>query len=84
MEFLLAQFAEFYIKVYTSSPTLANDYAVMITGLKNTGTIKANVNQNYIQPNWKLKAVKLKVGGRATIYEDTKIKIRCPVKKFKR
>ena len=56
----------------------------MITGLKNTGTIKANVNQNYIQPNWKLKAVKLKVGGRATIYEDTKIKIRCPVKKFKR
>ena len=56
----------------------------MITGIKDVGMIKANVNQNYIQQTWKLKTVKLKVGGRATIYEDTKIKIRCPVKKFKR
>ena len=55
-----------------------------IADTNQVGTIKANVNQNYIQPSWKLKTVKLKVGGRATVYEGTKVKIRCPVKKFKR
>ena len=54
------------------------------SGIGQTGIIRANVNQDYIQQSPKLKTVKLKVGGQATIYEDTKIKIRCPVKKFKR
>ena len=56
----------------------------IVSGTGATGIIRANVDQDYIQPSWKLKTVKLKVGGQATIYEDTKIKIRCPVKKFKR
>ena len=56
----------------------------IVPAMGSTGIIRSNMNQNYIQRSWKAKTVKLKVGGRATIYEDTKIKIRCPVKKFKR
>jgi hypothetical protein len=61
-----------------------NNHHIIYGGTENVGTIKANVNQKYMQPTWKLKTVRLKVGGRATVYEGTKIKIRCPVKKFKR
>ena len=67
----------------TNIPNIVSKYPT-ITDTNQVGTIKANVNQNYIQPSWKLKTVKLKVGGRATVYEGTKVKIRCPVKKFKR
>ena len=59
-------------------------FKLIFVGSKSDSLIKANVNQNYDQPSWKLKTVRLKVGGRATIYEGTKLKIRCPVKKFKR
>ncbi|XP_059081063.1 protein madd-4-like isoform X2 [Tigriopus californicus] len=44
-------------------------------------TIKANFYQAYVQEPGK-KTVQLKVGGHATVYEGTKVKIACPVKKF--
>ncbi|XP_071743859.1 protein madd-4 isoform X1 [Lepeophtheirus salmonis] len=47
-------------------------------------SIKANFNQNYIQTDPTKKTVKLKVGGKASVYVGTKLKIRCPVKKFDR
>ena len=46
--------------------------------------IKANVNQMYEQRSLNQNIVKLKVGGQATVFKGTKLKIRCPVKKFKR
>ena len=42
------------------------------------------MNQMYEQQNLKQKTVKLKVGGQATVYKGTKLKIRCPVKKYER
>ncbi len=45
--------------------------------------IKANLNQAYVQDPAET-TVKIKVGGRATLYEGTRLKIRCPVKKFDR
>ena len=50
---------------------------------KKSPEIRSDMRQNYVQ-NPKDKSVKLKVGGRATIYEGTKVKIRCPVKRFDR
>jgi hypothetical protein len=45
--------------------------------------IRANLNQDYVQAG-REKSVRLKVGGRATLLHGTNVKIRCPVKKFKR
>ena len=45
--------------------------------------IRAKERQNFVQDPSE-RTVKLRVGGRATIYEGTKVKIRCPVKKFDR
>ena len=44
--------------------------------------IKANTGQNYVQGHEK--SVRLKVGGRAVIFEGSKVKVRCPVKRFDR
>jgi len=44
--------------------------------------IKANLDQDYIQTDPYLKVVKLKVGGRATVYVGTTLKVRCPVKQY--
>ena len=49
-----------------------------------TPIIKANVNQMYEQHSLKQNTVKLKVGGQASVFKGTKLKIRCPVKKFQR
>ena len=38
----------------------------------------------YEQRSLNQNIVKLKVGGQATVFKGTKLKIRCPVKKFKR
>ena len=46
--------------------------------------IKANVNQIYEQTNLNQHTVRLKIGGQATVFKGTKLKIRCPVKKFDR
>ena len=46
--------------------------------------IKANVNQIYEQTNPNQHTVRLKIGGQATVFKGTKLKIRCPVKKFDR
>lgn len=46
--------------------------------------IKANLNQVYEQLNIHQMTVKLKVGGVAKVFKGTKLKIRCPVKKFER
>ena len=47
-------------------------------------SIKADLGQNFVQKRDGPRTVKLKVGGRATLYEGTKVKIRCPVKRFDR
>ena len=47
-------------------------------------TIKSKTDQNYIQSSTAVKTIKLKVGGKATVYQGTKLKIRCPVKKVSR
>ena len=44
--------------------------------------IKAKENQNFVQSDPGQTAVKLKVGGVATVYEGTTIKISCPVKQY--
>ena len=46
--------------------------------------IKANVNQVYEQTSLNQHTVRLKIGGQATVFKGTKLKIRCPVKKFDR
>ena len=46
--------------------------------------IKANVNQIYEQTHLGQHTVRLKIGGQATVFKGTKLKIRCPVKKFDR
>jgi hypothetical protein len=50
---------------------------------KKKGAIRANLDQVYVQDPSE-KTVKIKVGGRAKVYEGTKLKIRCPVKRFER
>ena len=52
------------------------------TATSNQPVIKANSGQNYVQGHEK--SVRLKVGGRAVLYEGAKVKIRCPVKRFDR
>jgi len=47
-------------------------------------TIKSKTDQNYVQSSTAVKTIKLKVGGKATVYQGTKLKIRCPVKKVSR
>ena len=47
------------------------------------GIIRANFRQDYEQDPAET-SVKIKVGGRATLYEGTFLRIRCPVKKFDR
>ena len=74
----------FSIIEYNGSDNKKGDSSPSYLASSSTGIIRANVNQDYIQQSSKVKTVKLKVGGRATIYEGTKIKIRCPVKKFDR
>ena len=44
--------------------------------------IKANTEQAYIQSDPYQKTVKLKVGGKATVYVGTTVKVRCPVKHY--
>ena len=39
---------------------------------------------SFFQASPRLQTVRLKVGGRATLYKGTKVKIRCPVKGFDR
>ena len=39
---------------------------------------------DFFQASPRLQTVRLKVGGRATLYKGTKVKIRCPVKGFDR
>ena len=46
--------------------------------------IKANSNQIYEQTNMRQHTVRLKIGGQATVFKGTKLKVRCPVKKFDR
>ena len=48
----------------------------------NNPKIKANTEQDYVQSDPYQKAVKLKVGGRATVYIGTTVKVRCPVKQY--
>ena len=48
----------------------------------NNPKIKANTEQDYIQKDPYQKAVKLKVGGKATVYIETTVKVRCPVKQY--
>jgi len=48
----------------------------------NNPKIKANTEQQYVQSDPYQKAVKLKVGGRATVYIGTTVKVRCPVKQY--
>ena len=50
---------------------------------KRKGIIRANFRQDYEQDPAET-SVKIKVGGRATLYEGTFLRIRCPVKKFDR
>ena len=50
---------------------------------KNKSIIRANLRQDYTQDPAET-SVKIKVGGRATLYEGTFLRIRCPVKKFDR
>ena len=44
--------------------------------------IKSKESQNFVQSDPAQSAVKLKVGGVATVYEGTTIKISCPVKHY--
>ena len=44
--------------------------------------IKANRNQKYEQSDQYQQVVKLKIGGTATVYQGTILKIRCPVKRY--
>ena len=48
----------------------------------NNPKIKANTEQAYTQKDPYQKAVKLKVGGKATVYIGTTVKVRCPVKHY--
>lgn len=50
---------------------------------KTKSIIRANLRQDYTQDPAET-SVKIKVGGRATLYEGTFLRIRCPVKKFDR
>jgi len=43
-----------------------------------------SVNQTFVQPSVLKKKVTLKIGGRATVYKGTQVKIRCPVKHYDR
>ncbi|XP_025832890.1 protein madd-4 isoform X3 [Agrilus planipennis] len=42
------------------------------------------LNTTYIQHDWKKDKVSLRVGGAATVFSGTTIKIKCPVKRFNR
>ena len=44
--------------------------------------IRANSDQEYIQKDPNQTVVKLKVGGKATVFEGATLKIRCPVKRY--
>ena len=44
--------------------------------------IRPNSNQEYVQKDPHQKVVKLKVGGMATVFEGSTLKIRCPVKRY--
>jgi hypothetical protein len=41
-----------------------------------------STNQNFVQQGQSKKKVTLKIGGKATVFKGTQIKIRCPVKHF--
>jgi hypothetical protein len=41
-----------------------------------------STNQNFVQQSQSKKKVTLKIGGKATVFKGTQIKIRCPVKHF--
>lgn len=44
--------------------------------------IQSSPNQNFVQQSVSKKKVTLKIGGRATVFKGTQIKIRCPVKHY--
>jgi len=44
--------------------------------------IRANSDQEYVQKDPNQTVVKLKVGGKATVFEGATLKIRCPVKRY--
>ena len=44
----------------------------------------ATSNHSYVQQNPSKKKVTLKIGGQATVFWGTQIKIKCPVKRFNR
>ncbi len=57
-------------------------FFTLITG--NYPKIRANTNQRYVQTDPDQLTVRLKVGGQATVFKGTKLKVRCPVKRFDR
>jgi hypothetical protein len=44
----------------------------------------ATSNHSYVQQNPSKKKVTLKIGGQATVFWGTQLKIKCPVKRFNR
>lgn len=59
----------------TTTPTRSQQQQILAPKILST-------NQTFVQQNASKKKVTLKIGGRATVYKGTQVKIRCPVKHY--